>query len=97
MKTSMNLKATFLFVLLGTSALYAQNQSKPLTWVVETNRYNRTYSIIHIYEDTTNTLLKDITLQGYLNIRKKSHKRKIEKMVADVQRELDQVNPLTRK
>jgi hypothetical protein len=44
------------------------------------------------------TDMKDITLEGtYLNIRKKSHKWKIEMMVADVQRGFEQVNPLTRK
>jgi len=50
-------------------------------WVLETNIYNKSYSIINVY-DSNSTLIKSIKLDGeYLSNLKKKDRKRIEKLI----------------
>ena len=50
-------------------------------WVLETNIFDKSYSIINVY-DSNSTLIKSIKLEGeYLNNLKKKDRKRIEKLV----------------
>ena len=50
-------------------------------WVLETNIYDKTYSIINVY-DTNSSLIKSIKLDGeYLNNLKRKDRKRIDKLI----------------
>lgn len=50
-------------------------------WVLETNIFDKSYSIINVY-DSNSTLIKSIKLEGeYLNNLRKKDRKRIEKLV----------------